>query len=56
VRAERARRPWIIPKKHVSPAGATDTRTVVLCRPSGPEFLLLAIQGLRASRLPLATF
>jgi hypothetical protein len=31
-------------------------RPVVFCRPFRPEFLLPAIQGLRAMRLPLATF
>ena len=59
MRSVRARRPWIISKEHASPAGATDNRAAVFCRSFGPEFLLLAIQGLRAryaSHWPLAIF
>jgi hypothetical protein len=56
VRAKRARSLWIISQKRISPGGATDTRAVIFCRPFGPESIFLAIQGLHASRLPLATF
>jgi hypothetical protein len=43
-------------KKRESPGGAIDMRAAPFCRPSGPALFFFTIQGLRASRLPLATF